>query len=130
MTRTTLQGLATALSVFALIGVAAGAQQATEMFIPIGQSPALSKTATVIGTIDSVDAEKRTIVVTTDGGSATATLTEKTRIFLDRSRRKEPNRDGAFEDLEEGARVEVLYQGRTRAASGPAEWVKVEPPSH
>jgi len=127
MTRTT-QSLATALSVFALIGVAAGAQEATEMFIPIGQSPALSKTATVIGTIESVDAEKRTIVVRSDGGSATATISEKTRIFLDRSRRKEPNRYGAFEDLEEGARVEVLYEGRTRAASGPAEWVKVEVP--
>jgi len=127
MTRTT-QSLATALSVFALIGVAAGAQEATEMFIPIGQSPALSKTATVIGTIESVDAEKRTIVVRSDGGSATATISEKTRIFLDRSRRKEPNRYGAFEDFEEGARVEVLYEGRTRAASGPAEWVKVEVP--
>lgn len=126
MRRTTQQGLSVAFSVLVGAGIAAGIQQATEMFIPIGQSPELSKTATVVGTIESVDAPKRTIVVESDGGSATATITEKTRIFLDRSRRKEPNRDGAFEDLEEGARVEILYQGRTRAASGPAEWVKVE----
>ena len=128
MRTTTQQGLSVAFSVLVSTGIAAGVQQATEMFIPIGQSPGISKTATVIGTIESVDAEKRTIVVKSDGGSAAATITEKTRIFLDRSRRKEPNRDGAFEDLEEGARVEVLYQGRTRAASGPAEWVKVEVP--
>ena len=128
MRTTTQQGLSVAFSVLVSTGIAAGVQQATEMFIPIGQSPGISKTATVIGTIESVDAEKRTIVVKSDGGSAAATITEKTRIFLDRSRRKEPNRYGAFEDLEEGARVEVLYESRTRAASGPAEWVKVEVP--
>ena len=128
MRTTTQQGLSVAFSVLVSTGIAAGVQQATEMFIPIGQSPGISKTATVIGTIESVDAEKRTIVVKSDGGSAAATITEKTRIFLDRSRRKEPNGYGAFEDLEEGARVEVLYEGRTRAAPGPAEWVKVEVP--
>ncbi len=127
MTRTT-QSLATALSVFALIGVATGAQEATEMFIPIGQSPELSKTATVIGTIESVDTEKRTIVVKSDGGAATATISEKTRIYVDRSKRKESNRYGTFDDMKAGAGVEVLYEGRTRAASGPAEWVKVEVP--
>jgi len=129
MIRTTRQALATTLSVFAFIGIASGAQEATEMFIPIGRSPALSKTATVIGTIESVDAEERTIVVKSDGGTATATITGKTRIFIDRSQRKEPNGYGAFEDLEQGARVEVLYEGRTRATAGPAEWVKVASPS-
>jgi len=129
MRRTTQQGLSVAFSVLVSAGIAAGVQQATEMFIPIGQSPELSKTATVIGTIESVAADERTIVVKSDGGSATATITEKTKIFLDRSQRKEPNRYGAFEDLERGARVEVLYEGRTRAAAGPAEWVKVASPS-
>jgi hypothetical protein len=128
MRKTTQQGLSVAFSMLVGAGMAVGAQQATEMFIPIGQSPELSKTATVIGTIESVAADKRTIVVKSEGGSATVTLTEKTKIFLDRSRRKEPNRYGAFEDLEKGARVEVLYEGRTRAAAGPAEWVKVEVP--
>ena len=125
MRTTTQQGLSVAFSVLVSTGIAAGVQQATEMFIPIGQSPGISKTATVIGTIESVDAEKRTIVVKSDGGTATATITEKTKIFLDGSQRKEPNRYGAFEALETGARVEVLYEGRTRATAGPAEWVKV-----
>ena len=105
---------------------ASGVQEATELFIPIGRSPKLSNEVTVVGTIESVDAETRTMVVKTEGGSATATIGEKCKIFLDRSKRKESNRYGNFEDLKRGARVEVLYQGRTRATSGPAEWVKVE----
>ena len=129
MRRTTQQGLSIIFSVLVSVGLAAGFQEATELFIPIGQSPNLSDDVTVIGTIESVDAEKRTIVVRTDGGSATATITEKTKLFLDRNRRKEPNRYCTFEEIREGARVEVLYEGRTRAAAGPAEWVKVESPS-
>lgn len=116
----------TAFVFLALISASAGAQQATELFIPLGASPNLSDEVTVIGTLSSVEAEKRTITVKTEAGSATAIITEKTKIFLDRSRLKEPNRYGAFADLVEGARVEVLYQGRTRATAGPAEWVKVE----
>ena len=129
MRRTTQQGLSIAISVLVSVGFAAGFQEATELFIPIGQSPDLSNKVTVIGTIESVDAEKRTIVVRTDGGSATATITEKTKLFLDRNRRKEPNRYCTFEEIRVGARVEVLYEGRTRATAGPAEWVKVESPS-
>ncbi|MGH9392488.1 MAG: hypothetical protein ACRD1Z_23030, partial [Vicinamibacteria bacterium] len=126
MRKTTQHGLAIACSVLVSVGMAASAQEATELFIPIGQSPDLSNEVTVIGTIESVDAAARTLVVKTDSGSATAATTEKTTIYLDRSRRKESNRYGAFEDLKEGARVEVLYVGRKRAAGGPAEWVKVE----
>jgi hypothetical protein len=99
------------------------------MFIPIGQSPNLSNKVTGIGSIESVNAAEKIIVVKTDSGSATATITEKTRIYVDRSKQKESNRYGTFEDLREGSRVEVLYEGRTRATSGPAEWVKVELPS-
>jgi hypothetical protein len=109
--------------------MAVGAQEATELFIPIGQSPDLSDKVTVIGTIESVDASGKTIVVKSDSESATAAITEKTTIYVDRSRRKESNRYGTFDDLKAGARVEVLYKGRARAASGPAEWVKVESPS-
>ncbi len=115
-----------AMLVSSIFMSASGVQEATELFIPIGQSPKLSNEVTVVGTIESVDAETRTMVVKTDGGSATATIVETCKIFLDRSARKESNRYGNFEDLKRGVRVEVLYQGRTRATAGPAEWVKVE----
>ncbi len=108
------------------LGMAPGAQEATELFIPIGKSPQLSGKVTVIGTIESVDAAGKSFVVKTDSESATAAVTERTRIYLDRRQRKESNRYGAFDDLVVGARVEVLYEGRKRVTSGPAEWVKVE----
>jgi hypothetical protein len=101
-------------------------QQATELFIPIGRSPNLSNEVTVIGTIESLDAETRTLEVKTESGSATATIVEACRIYLDRSQGKESNRYGSLADLKLGARVEVLYQGRQRATAGPAEWVKVD----
>ncbi len=129
MRKTTRHGLSIAFSALVSAGVAAGVQQATELFIPIGQSPDLSDKVTVIGTIESVDASGKTIVVKTGSDSAAAAITDKTAIFVDRSRRKESNRYGTFDDLKTGARVEVLYEGRARAASGPAEWVKVESPS-
>lgn len=113
----------------ALISASSRAQEATELFIPLGASPELSKKVTVIGTVSSVDEETRTIVVRTEAGSASATITEKTKVFLDLSKQNRSNRYGDFGDLVEGARVEVLYEGRKSAASGPAEWVKVELPS-
>jgi hypothetical protein len=122
----TREGLALFSSILVSAGLVSGLQQATEMFIPIGQSPNLSNKVTGIGSIESVNAVERIIVVKTDSGSATATITEKTRIYVDRSKQKESNRYGTFEDLKAGSRVEVLYEGRTRATSGPAEWVKVE----
>jgi len=129
MRNTTQKGLMIAFSMLVSAAMAASVQEATELFIPIGQSPNLSNKVTVMGTIESADTAEKTIVVKTDSGSATAAITEKTRIYVDRSRRNERNRDGTFEDLKAGARVEVLYEGRARAASGLAEWVKVEPPS-
>jgi hypothetical protein len=129
MRKTWKRAFTVAWSAPVLAVIAAGSQEATEIFIPIGQSPNLSDRVTVIGTVESVDAGARTIVVKSEGGSATATITDKTRIYVDRSQRKESNRLGVFEDLRTGARVEVLYEGRARAASGPAEWVKVELPA-
>ena len=126
MKRRTGKGTSIAFAGLLFIGVGVGAQEATELFIPIGQSPELSDRVTVIGTVESVDAAEKTIVVKTDSGSASAEITEKTKIYLDRSKRKESNRYGSFDDLKVGARVEVLHQGRTRAPSGPAEWVKIE----
>ena len=126
MRKPTQHGVSIVCSLLVSVGMAAGVQEATELFIPIGQSPDLSNKVTVIGTIESSDAAEKTIVVKTDSGSAKAAITEKTKIYVDRSKRKESNRDGTFNDLKAGARVEVLYDGRKRATSGPAEWVKVE----
>lgn len=115
----------TGLSLLAVLG-AAPAQRATELYMPIGESPGLSGSVTVIGTIASVDEASRTITIASDSERRTAEITEKTHIWIDRSEAKKTNEYGSFSDLTEGARVEVLYVGREKRESGPAEWVKVE----
>jgi hypothetical protein len=103
-------------------------QKATEMFIPIGQSPGLSNTISAIGTIAAIDPRGQTIAITGPSGSWSATITGRTKIWLDKSTVRLPNQKGSFADLKQGLLVEVKYEdpeGRSRA-KGPAEWIKVQ----
>ncbi|HXV64381.1 MAG TPA: hypothetical protein VEK15_27025 [Vicinamibacteria bacterium] len=119
------RNLGAALCFVAMAGVLY-AQRATELYIPLGESPELSERNTVIGTIEVVDADGRAIVVRSNGESFATDVTDETQIYLDKSKLREKNDYGAFEDLVEGARVEILYQVDERAAEGPARWIKVE----
>ena len=103
-------------------------QKATEIFIPIGQSPGLSNTISVIGTIEAVDPRGQTIAIAGPSGSWSATVTARTKIWLDKSKLRLPNQKGSFADLQKGSLVEVKYEdpeGRT-TAKGPADWIKVQ----
>jgi hypothetical protein len=103
-------------------------QKATEMFIPIGQSPGLSNTISVIGTIETIDPRGQTIAIAGPSGSWIATVTSRTKIWLDKSKLRLPNQRGSFADLRTGQLVEVKYEdpeGRSRA-KGPADWIKVQ----
>jgi hypothetical protein len=51
-------------------------------------------------------------------------ITEKTRIWLDRTKLKQANLSGSFTDLQKGRRVEVKYDDPVRRQV--ADWVKVE----
>ena len=102
----------------------ANAQDATEIFIPIGQSPGLSGKYTVIGKIDSTRNQDQTITVTDSTESHTFKVTERTKIWLDRSRLKLTNQKGVFEDLQMGLLVEVKYEGEEHKDA--AEWIKVQ----
>ena len=100
---------------------AAGAQQATERFIPIGKSPGLSGTGTTIGEIRSVEPGPRRVTVGGEGGSVTVTVTEATHIWVDRSPSGQANLAGSFDDLVQGRLAEVHP-----APEGPgADWIKV-----
>ncbi|MFQ5657100.1 MAG: hypothetical protein ACE5G5_06130 [Candidatus Methylomirabilales bacterium] len=94
-------------------------QKATEMFIPLGQSPGLSGKYSVIGKIEKIDARSRTIA----GQSWSAQVTDRTQIWLDRSELRLTNQTGTFTDLRKGQRVEVKYESEGK---GPAEWIKVQ----
>ena len=99
-------------------------QQMTEMFIPVGQSPGVSDKSSLIGTIDSMDEKNRTVTVSAQSGAQTVGLTNRTKIWLDRSLLKAPNQLGTSADLQKGRKIEVkLEQGERKQV---AEWVKVQ----
>jgi len=112
--------------VLALLLAAAHAhgQKATDQFIPIGQSPGLSGKYSVIGVIADVNARARTVAIADSAGTRTVRITGKTRIYLDRSKLKQPNLSGRFADLQKGRRAEVKFLYALRRDS--VDWVKVE----
>ena len=99
-------------------------QQATEMFIPIGQSPGVSNEGSVIGTLESVDQGRRSITIVSLSGAQTVGITDRTMIWLDLSQQKQPNRNGAINDLQQGRKVEVKV--RKDESTVVAEWVKIQ----
>jgi hypothetical protein len=102
----------------------ASAQEATEMFIPIGQSPGLSGKGSMIGTLESVDRGKGMVTISSPSGTQTVRFTDRTHIWLDRSLQKQPNQNGTIADLQQGRKVEIkLRKGEPKAV---AEWIKVE----
>ena len=108
--------------------LSAHGQKATEMFIPIGQSPGLSNKVSIIGTIETIDPRGHTITIAGPSGSSSATITGRTKIWLDKSKLRLPNQKGSFADLQKGLVVEVKYEdpeGRSKA-TGPADWIKVQ----
>lgn len=117
--------LGLAIVVVALGGtLEASGQQATEMFIPIGQSPGLSNKGSVIGTLDSVDPGKRMVTISSSSGAQTVGITDRTMIWLDRSEQKQPNQNGAINDLQKGRKIEIkVRKGEPKAV---AEWIKVQ----
>ena len=99
-------------------------QKATERYIPIGESPGVSQKMTSIGEIADVDEPKRTLTIVEPAGRRTVSITDSTRIWLDRTRIKQTNLTGSFADLQRGRRVEVKYQDAQRRQV--ADWVKIE----
>jgi hypothetical protein len=120
---------AVATGVWLLSGMlSAHGQKATEMFIPIGQSPGLSNTISIIGTIEAIDPRSQTITITGPSGSWSGMITGRTKIWLDKSKLRLTNEKGTFADLRRGQLVEVKYEdpeGRGKA-KGPVDWIKVQ----
>jgi len=99
-------------------------QKATERYVPLGQSPGASGKLASIGEIAEADARERTLTITEPAGRRTLKITEKTKIYLDRSKLKQTNLTGSFADLQKGRRVEVKYEDA--ALKQVADWIKVE----
>lgn len=101
-------------------------QKATEIFIPLGKSPGLSGKYTITGKIDAVNAQDHTITMTDSSRAYTVKLTDRTKIWLDRSKIRLTNQKGTFADLRKELLVEVKYEGKERKDGGNAEWIKVQ----
>jgi hypothetical protein len=104
------------------------AQEAAEMYVPLGQSPGVSGKTSVIGTVQAFDAAARTLTVAAPSGARTFAITAKTRIWQDRSESKQSNKPGSLADLQQGRRVEVKPQ--SAAAKASADWIKVQAPGN
>jgi hypothetical protein len=99
-------------------------QKTTEQFIPLGKSPGVSNRQTIIGEIEQFDPQSQTLTVALPSGKQTYQLTDKTRIWLDRTKIQLTNLKGTTADLQKGRRVEVKYEAPERKTV--ADWVKVE----
>ena len=113
-------------TMFACAASTAVAQKSTEIYIPIGQSPGLSGRHTLIGQIESINATEKSMTVRDVGGSMTTVKPgEYTRIWIDRHKLGEKNRQGDYTDYRKDQRVEIKYRNNNRQA-GEVEWVKVQ----
>jgi hypothetical protein len=107
-----------------LLAGAASAQQETERFIPIGKSPGVSGVSSMMGTIQTADADHRTITVESGAETRTVRISEDTDVWIDRSALKQTNLVGNWSALEVGRTVEVKYVDMD-APEMAADWVKV-----
>ncbi|MDH3497188.1 MAG: hypothetical protein OER21_10515 [Gemmatimonadota bacterium] len=104
------------------LATTAQAQQATERYIPLGQSPGLSSRYTYMGQIVRIDAAARTVTVGNADTTRTIALTEHTKIWLDRSATRQTTLIGRLEDLQPGQRIEIKYEDY--ATKDRAAWIK------
>ena len=99
-------------------------QKQTERFIPLGQSPGMSGKNTHIGKIEKSDPARYAITISGIDRPYTVTITDRTHIWLDRSKLKMATLTGRYADLQVGRRIEVKYEDPERWQF--AEWIKVE----
>jgi hypothetical protein len=99
-------------------------QEMTEMYIPIGQSPGVSGKSSLVGAIESVNVQNHTLAVSGPSGIQAIVLTDRTRIWLDRTQARLPNEIGTLASLQKGLKVEVKL--RDADQKRVAEWIKVQ----
>ena len=112
---------------------AAHAHKATEIYIPIGRSPGLSGKVTVTGFIATVDDHTMVMSVKGADGGWRAVVTDRSKIYIDRSAQRRPNRYGTMDDCKPGHFCEIKYVSgdaaalRRRGEPREIEWIKIRP---
>ena len=98
----------------------AAAQQSTEIYIPIGETPGLGADS-YIGAILSVDYDTKRLEIDTPDGRRNVTVDENTDYYLDRTAYGKQNTTGSIQDCRVGRRIEAYVD-----EDGTAHWVKVQ----
>jgi len=102
------------------VNVASG-QQSTEVYIPIGNSPGVSASESIIGVIRSVDYGAHSMDIDIGDSVRTVRVGDETRYYLDRSRQQRSSSTGKFQDCEKGQRIEAKLSDNDNV-----EWIKIE----
>jgi hypothetical protein len=115
------------LAVLAFAG-AASAHPATEQFVPIGQSPGPGVVQGIAEAVAEPATGEGPPVVTVDNPAGDEVgayvVTDRTRVYIDRSAQGLPSLVGTLDDVQPGRVIEVrIADPATRAA----EWIKVRP---
>ena len=92
---------------------------ATERYIPIGDSPGVSKVKSYIGAIRSVATTASGLSISVEDTSRRIEVTEYTKIYLDRGPGK-TNLSGNEEDCKVGRLIEAYLHD-----DGKAYWIKI-----
>ena len=108
-------------ALLAVLAAPAAAQQTTEVYIPIGESPGVSDSDSVIGTIADIEYDDYTMTVSANGETHAVRMTSDTRYYIDRSDDKKQSETGDFDDCREGQRIEVYLDDE-----GDAIWIKID----
>lgn len=116
--RTTSRTIATLLGLLA--AVLAYAHPATERYIPIGESPGISRVKSYIGTIRSVQEDASGFTMLFENSAKPVRVTPMTKIYLDEGPGK-VNLTGTEADCKVGRLVEAYLHD-----DGTAYWVKIK----
>lgn len=94
---------------------------ATELYIPLGQSPGVSGARSWVGTIEARAATQRGFTMKVQDDERYVSFDASTRVYLQYLSPRKRNQLGDYADCESGLRAEV-YVG----ADGKARWVKLQ----
>lgn len=107
--------------VTAMLAPASQAQEATERYIPIGESPGVSGQGSLIGVVDELDYESGELQLLVNNEMKTVYVDRSTRYYIDRSASRDSNVLGTLRDCRAGRRVEVAM-----GKNGTARWIKIQ----
>lgn len=96
-------------------------QQATEVYIPIGESPGVSTTSSLRGKISRLDYTSNNIELLDGGRTKTVHVSDATRYYLDRSGYGKKSETGNMQDCKVGREIEVNV-----AENGDVTWIKIK----